>query len=405
MSASRGSDAVLSEAEMHLQAGRIDDATKLYREHLRAHPKSGEALQGLGRICLQAGQFERAQYFLGEAARFDPTSVDALRLRGAALMQLGRHGAALDCFDRALLLKPDFIEALVNRAVALFEMKRPDDALLGLDRALSLDPENAVAWTNRGNVLRAKQHLEEAVLCYERALALQPDLETAKQNRFYVLLELRKVSRIDERALRETFDDISPRFDALMVDKLRYRGHLQVRALAERAIVPLRAPMTILDLGCGTGLVGEAFKDVAAGGRLDGIDLAPRMIEAARARGVYADLILGDLENVLAAEGPSYDLILSADTMVYLGDLAPAFSGVAHRLRPGGCYIFAVEAKTGEGWEQTPQNRFRHSESYLRMEGARAGLSFVDSMETTLRLEADEPVPGLVLALKKAIGT
>ncbi|HEY4265006.1 MAG TPA: tetratricopeptide repeat protein [Micropepsaceae bacterium] len=402
MSPSRITDAALSEAHHHFEAGRLEEATKLYRGHLRSHPKSSEAFEGLGRVCLQAGQFERAQYFFSEAARFDPVSLDALRLRGAALMQLGRHAAALDCFERALAVKPDFIEALVNRAVALFEMKRLDEALTGYDRVLALDPQNAVAWTNRGNVLRTRQQLDEAVACYDRALAIQPDLETAKQNRFYVLLELRKVSRIDGRALRETFDDISPRFDALMVDKLHYRGHLQVRTLAERVIVPLAAPLTILDLGCGTGLVGEAFKDVAAdGGRLDGIDLAPRMIEAARSRGIYDDLILGDLENVLAAPGLSYDLILSADTMVYLGDLAPAFSGVARRLNPGGFYIFAVESKTGESWEQTPQNRFKHSEAYLREEGARAGLSFVDSMQTTLRFEADQPVPGLVAALRK----
>jgi predicted TPR repeat methyltransferase len=153
-------------------------------------------------------------------------------------------------------------------------------------------------------------------------------------------------------------------------------------------------------LGCGTGLVGEVFKDLAAGGTLDGIDLAPRMIEAARTRGIYNDLILGDLETVLAEPGRTYDLILSADTMIYLGDLAPTFSGVANRLAPDGHYIFAVESKEGEGWEQTPQNRFRHSEAYLRAEAARAGLRLIDLMPTVLRREADAPVQGLVAALK-----
>jgi predicted TPR repeat methyltransferase len=401
MSGSGISDSALNAARSHHQAGRLDEAAALYRDHLRSHPKDCEVLQALGTICLQSGQFERAQYFLGEAARLDPASLDALRLRGAALMQLKRHDAALACFDQALRVKPDFIEGLVNRAVALFEMKRLDEALTGFDRVLALDSENAVAWTNRGNVFQALNRLDEAVACYDRALAINPDLETAKQNRFYVQLALRQVSRIDARALRETFDDISPRFDALMVDKLQYRGHLQLRAMADRVIAQPTPPLAILDLGCGTGLVGEAFKDIAAGGRLDGLDLAPRMIEAARARGVYDDFVLGDLETVLAEPGRRYNLILSADTMVYLGDLAPTFAGVMNRLAPGGFYIFAVESKTGEGWEQTPANRFRHSQSYLRAEAARAGLSFIDTMETVLRLEADEPVPGLVAALRK----
>ena len=165
--------------------------------------------------------------------------------------------------------------------------------------------------------------------------------------------------------------------------------------------MPGRERLKVLDLGCGTGLAGDAFTDMAVGGRLDGIDIAPRMIDAARERGIYRDLILGDLETVLASPGPAYDLIVSADTMVYLGDLAPVFIGVANRLEPGGFYLFACEAKDGDGWELTPANRFRHSESYLREEAAHAGLSFIDLMECTLRRERDQPIAGYAVALQK----
>jgi predicted TPR repeat methyltransferase len=298
------------------------------------------------------------------------------------------------------LAKPDSVEAFVNRAVALFELKRFDEALAALDQALALDSRNAVAWTNRGNVLTALKRLDEAVHCYDQALSIQPDLETAKRSRFLILLELRRVTRIADHALREMFDEVSPRFDSLMVDTLNYRAHEQLRTMAERVITNLAPPRTILDLGCGTGLVGDVFKDLAAGGRLDGIDIAPRMIDAARGRGIYDDLILDDLETALAVPGPRYDLILSADTMIYLGDLAPTFFGVANRLAPGGFYIFAVESKDGEGWEQTPANRFRHSVAYLQAETARAGLRFVDVMETVLRREANEDVGGFVAAVQ-----
>jgi predicted TPR repeat methyltransferase len=186
-----------------------------------------------------------------------------------------------------------------------------------------------------------------------------------------------------------------------MLEVLGYRAHEHVRTLAERVLPRLTPPWRILDLGSGTGLVGETFKDLAVGGRLDGIDLAPRMIEAARARGIYDDLFLADLETALSGAGPHYDLILSADTMIYIGDLEPTFSGVAKRLAPGGFYIFACESKTGEGWEQTPANRFRHSELYMRSEAARATLEFVDIMECALRSESGEPVPGFAVALRK----
>jgi len=172
--------------------------------------------------------------------------------------------------------------------------------------------------------------------------------------------------------------------------------------MAERVRPRLKPPpWRILDLGCGTGLVGVAFQDLASGSRLDGIDISPRMLEAARARGMYSDLILGDLETVLAGPGTLYDLIVSADTMTYFGDLAPAFAGVAQRLEHRGAYIFASEAKTGEGWEKTKVHRYRHRESYLREEAARAGLGVLHIVECTLRQEEQNPVHGFAVALGK----
>ena len=397
------SDAPLDQAQSLYMAGRLDEAAALYRQRLQANPQDLEANQALGLIYFQSRQFELAQYFAGEALRLDPSYVDGFRLRGMALMQLGRLTPALGCFEQALELRPDFVEILVNHATALLELKRLDEALAGFDRVVALDPENAVGWNNRANTLVRLGHLEEAAACYDRALAVRPDLETAKSNRFLVLLQLRKVSRIADFALRQMFDDVATRFDHLMVDELDYRGHLHLRTLADSELPALKAPLRILDLGCGTGLVGNAFKDLAAGGRLDGIDLAPRMIEVARKRGIYDDLILGDLETVLAAPGPSYDLIVSADTMVYLGDLAPTFKGVVNRLVGGGNYLFACEAKDGSGWEQTDVSRFRHSEAYLREEAARCGLVFLARMDCTLRYEREEPVPGFAIALQKPI--
>jgi predicted TPR repeat methyltransferase len=243
--------------------------------------------------------------------------------------------------------------------------------------------------------------LEEAIASYDKALALRPDFAQAAANREYALLELKHGTRCPPTYITDLFDEFSANYDENMLVTLKYRAHLHLRTLAERVLPPMTPSWRIFDLGSGTGLVGEAFKDLAAGGRLDGIDLSPRMIEAARKRAIYDDLIVGDLETVLAAPGRSYDLILAADTMIYFGELTAIFSGAARRLEPAGFYLFAVEAKHGEGWEHTAKNRFRHSEAYLRAEAARAGLAVAEMMECVLRHEGNEPVPGLAVALRK----
>jgi predicted TPR repeat methyltransferase len=160
--------------------------------------------------------------------------------------------------------------------------------------------------------------------------------------------------------------------------------------------------MRILDLGCGTGLSGEAFKDLAVGGRLDGIDLSPGMIEEARRRNIYSDLMVEDFETALAVPGLSYDLIIAGDALIYHGDLAPVLSGAARRLDPKGFCLFTVEKMAGEGWEQTPANRFRHSEVYLRSCAKKSGFVVIEIVECALRSESNAPVEGFAVALRKA---
>ena len=394
-------DIAIERAMSLQQAGRFEEAAGLYQQILRANPSHFEALYSLGMVYLQTQRLDEAQKVLGAALKLNPRFAEGFCARGIVLLQMQRREEAIECFDKALLLMPNFVEALSSRATAFLELDRLEQALETFDQVVRLKPNHAISWNNRGNTLVAMRRHEEALECFDKALVIDPRLETAANNRELALLELRRLTRLPAIAVRTLFDDFSSHYDRTMLEVLGYRGHEHVRSLAERVLPRLTPPWRILDLGSGTGLVGEAFKDLAVGGRLDGIDLAPRMIDAARARGIYDDLTLGDLETLLAAPGPSYDLILSADTMIYIGDLAPTFSGVAKRLAPDGFYIFACESKPGEGWEQTPANRFRHSESYMRAEAARAGLEFSGIIECSLRSESGEPVPGFAVALKK----
>ena len=385
---------------MLMNLGRRDDARACIDRALALKPDFKEALEI--RTALAAEKPEppdRLAQIESELAR-NPGSAPHWNDRGTLLAAKGRREDALSSFDRALSIKPDFIEALSNRATLLFEMDRLDEALAAFDAVLAVKPDLAVAWNNRGNTLTKIGRFEDAVASYDRALALRPDFAEALENRELPLFELGHTVRSPSKYMRGLFDGFSHHYDDTMLNTLDYRGHLHVRAMAERVRPRMKPPpWRILDLGCGTGLVGVAFRDFAAGCRLDGIDISPRMLDAAHARGIYSSLILGDLETILAEPGPSYDLIVSADTMTYFGDLAPAFSGVAKRLEPRGVYVFAGEAKTGEGWEKTKVHRYRHSESYLRAASAHAGLEVLDIVECTLRQEEQQPVLGFAVAL------
>jgi len=106
-----------------------------------------------------------------------------------------------------------------------------------------------------------------------------------------------------------------------------------------------RDVVTVLDAGCGTGLVG-ALLHARGLRRIDGFDLSPEMADVARERGVYREVRAGvDLSRPLEgyAEG-DYDAAVSCGVFTS-GHVPPdALAHLARVVRAGGC--FAVSTRT-----------------------------------------------------------
>ena len=269
-------------------------------------------------------------------------------------------------------------------------------AIAEFEHALRLDPAFAaarhalgLAWLEAGEPDRAIEALS--------ALAATPFAADAAAN-IAAANALKDTPRSPPGYVRHLFDQFSARYDDAMLRELTYRAHLILRDLADLLLVKRRA-LDILDLGCGTGLAGVSFAGIAR--RLDGVDLSPQMIERARARGIYRRLTVADMETALAEDGPSYDLILAADSLVYIGDLGPVFRGAHRRLKPGGLLLFTVERHMESGYALGPKRRYRHGEDYLRREASTSGLDCMALLQCTPREDGGNPVDGLALALQR----
>jgi predicted TPR repeat methyltransferase len=159
---------------------------------------------------------------------------------------------------------------------------------------------------------------------------------------------------------------------------------------------------TAIDLGCGTGLAGAAF--AATTSEIIGIDLSPRMIELARATALYAELEVAEIVEGLGRRADaSADLVLAADVLIYLHDLAPVLREVKRVLRPGGLLAFTAETHDGAGVILNAGLRYAYSADYVREELAGCGLSLERLEQISTRHEGGIPVPGLVaVAIKRA---
>ena len=317
---------------------------------------------------------------------------------GRALIAAGHHGEALAVLREAAALSPGIAEAALALGEALLAAGHLPTAIAEFQHALRLDPQSEAAiyalgcaWLEAGEGERATQVLSELAAA-ESAFAGRAAEKIAAAE------ALRDGSRSPPGYVRHLFDQFSADYDRRMTGELCYRAPSILRSLADLVVGRHGRFADILDLGCGTGLAGVAFKDLAC--RLDGVDLSPQMIAKARARKIYDTLTVSDLESTLGAGERRYDLLLAADTLVYFGDLGSVFKGARASLNTGGFFLFTVEKKTGEGYELGPKRRYRHSGAYLRAEAARAGLEVMGVMDCVPRHEAKVPVEGLAVALQ-----
>lgn len=308
---------------------------------------------------------------------------------------------------------------------ALLASGAKQDALAQAREAVSLNPNIAVAIMALGETLLAVEALPTAIAELQRALRLDPGLDRARLLIAQAWLSageadkalenlqalddppaamiaaaeaIKSASRSDPGYVRHLFDQFSADYDSRMIGQLSYAAPQILLDLAGM-VMPGRAALSILDLGCGTGLAGAVFKPLAA--RLDGVDLSPAMIEKARARAIYDHLTVTDLETALSMPGIEYDLILAADTLVYLGDLKPVFDAAPARLAADGYVLFTVEKADGDGFELGPKRRWRHSEAYLRRLAESSGLAVVGLLAAAPRNEANQPVEGFAVALTR----
>lgn len=207
-------------------------------------------------------------------------------------------------------------------------------------------------------------------------------------------------ARLEADFVRGLFDGFAESYDDHMRRRLRYRGPERVKEALETTGGLPPGGLDILDLGCGTGLMGEVLRPFAR--RLDGIDLSPGMIDKARERGFYDSLRVAEMLEALAAESVSRDLVVAADALVYLGDLMAVFRAAALALKPGGHFAGTVEESTGPAVDLQPSRRFRHSRGHIAACAAAAGLELAFLESASYREENMIPVPSLVFVASKA---
>jgi predicted TPR repeat methyltransferase len=398
----------LMEANRFYGQGNYNEAYVLYRRCLEADPNQTDCLCNLASLFVDNGDNEKAEYYYKKALLNDSNHAGAL-YNLALLLHDSRKDGYLDntknFYVKLLSIEPSNKDAWANLGAVFHQIGDLKAAIESYEKAIGLyrtDETNEAKivlsslYEKVGRAVLRESELNDdgdskknlklkAMKALRDALSFNPDNEVASH-----ILNSQSNSQIKTAPanfVKQLFDDYSDSFEKSLKN-LEYN----VPSLIAGKILQIHEKYSVVvDLGCGTGLVGPLLSGQVE--HIIGVDLSAKMLIVAEEKGVYNHLFIGDLtifliemchlryhtkdhakgnvhrkmsgsimkdvESVVSEGfgggflgGPDEEVlsltglplvVCAADVFVYIGDLFPIFSAFSKLAVKSDIFIFTVE--------------------------------------------------------------
>jgi predicted TPR repeat methyltransferase len=392
------SDAHYNLGLCYVKNNEVEKAVAEFIEVLTEQPHHIQAHHQLANCFFILKQFDYAarEYLLVLQAQEDNVEV-IYNLANAYFLQ-SQFQLATNYFEHVLDLDPDYIDAIFNLGAIYFLQYDYDKAINYFEQVLTRDQAYIKAYYNLGIIYAKLNKYEQAADYYQKVLEIDPSDEAVR----YLLAAIKNDPTIQAAPadyITSLFDFYANHFDQELTQNLAYQVPQLLAMVAKPYLSENAGTYKILDLGCGTGLSGEAFRLYAQ--TLVGVDLSRNMLIKAQAKEVYDQLILGDFREALLQFKEAIDVVVAADTFVYLGDLAETLQRSALALSNHGLLVFNTEKSEGKAYQLLPSGRFAHTKEYIERISAQAQLTIVRVQEDILRTQSGIPVTGYLWLLRK----
>ncbi|MFK5891835.1 MAG: tetratricopeptide repeat protein [Pseudomonadota bacterium] len=331
----------------------------------------------------------------------------------------------------------DSDDANIPREIANFLQKNnmPIKAEMFYQNSLSIDNNQSSIYFNLGVIYQQMDKTEQAIAAYIQATEISPDYAKAYANLGYIYHETGDTEKSKAACLKaQSLDPENPQIKhmiaALGIEPLPetanqqyikdlykdYAGHYDEHlSVTLKSKVPelifnttlefmtSKSPTnTLLDLGCGTGICGNLFIDHA--NKMTGVDLSEEMIEEARKKEIYSQLFVSDLGEYLVKNNDTFDIAISSDVLIYIGNLQEIFDGVYKSLNKNGLFTFSIESSfnSEDDFILDSTGRYKHNPAYIENIAKNSGFTILSSNETELRQQNKKGVIGRIYVVNRA---
>lgn len=396
----------------------FENSQKFAQEAYQLNPKSDEILFMLGLLALQKNNLADAKMYFQSATEQNSYNVGAWLNLANMETNDKNFDEAEKIYKKLLDLTPKNFDVHLNYANLLYLQNRLSEALEEYRAAVIINPESAPVSNNIGVILKDLQSYEDALGLFFNALARDNSKDEYSLNIAETLVLLYRQDKeialkVAENWLKnmpnnlyaqrvcasfkgeklennqifaeKLFDNFADNYE-LVLEKINYSLPRRIRELAGDV------KGTIVDLGCGSGLVGQALKTPQ--NQIIGVDLSRKMLHLAAQKGVYEQLIKDDISSFcqkkLAEFNPNF--VVAADVFGYVGNLTPLLLALKERN-----ICFSVEVLSEDGdYKLNDAGRYLYNETYLENLLQKCGFSHINKYPTVLRQEDGKDVNGLL---------
>jgi len=382
-----------------MKLGKLVEAEETCRASLAVDEASPTAWFNLGLVQQVMDKSEEAIASFQKSISRDPNFPDSWHYSGLFFVSRKRYREAVECFEKVLALDPGNVEAMCMLSSIFSELGFYFSAMATIEKALALAPHNPSPYIKKGLLHKKLNQIGDAISSLKKGLELNPSDRESAEYSLAAMTGEAIPTRTPLRHVVSLFDDYADRFEKHLVDKLGYQSP---RILFQHLEPLLKSNSDIIDLGCGTGLMGALLKSKAK--TLVGVDLSRKMLDKAGEKNIYDLLIWGEVDGVLSNREDTYDAAIASDVFCYIGDLSKTFTYINTRLRKDGLFAFCVESFDGDGFKLKPTMRYGHSVNYIRELANTYNFKIHKLDHDLMRLEAKEPdgkVMGYYVVLQK----